>query len=103
MTSHKFEPNPNAVARAETDPASPTSVPMNDAIRQTLSDTRSLVGELRDHIERLSEQLASLDGDDKLSNFAIQQMMSDYNFAEGLASSVQKKLDCLRTAAIGKI
>ena len=72
-------------------------------MRRRLSDTRSLVEDLRDQCERLSEQLANLDGDDKLSNFAIQQMMSDYNAAEGLASTVQKKLECLMNSVIGKI
>jgi hypothetical protein len=40
----------------------------------------------------------SLDTDDKLGNFEIQDLMSQFNQAETLASSIQKKLDDTRNA-----
>jgi hypothetical protein len=44
-----------------------------------------------------------LQGQDKLGNFEIQRLMSDFNQAETLASSVLKKRDDAANAVIGKI
>src|SRR4051794_28873806 len=44
-----------------------------------------------------------LDGQDKLGNFAIQDLMSQYNQTETLASNVAKKTDDTANAIIGKI
>ncbi len=44
-----------------------------------------------------------LQSQDKLGNFEIQGLMSDYNEAQTLASSVQKKLHDSNSAVIGKI
>jgi bacteriocin-like protein len=44
-----------------------------------------------------------LEGRDRLGNFEIQNLMSRYNQAETLASSVQKKADDTASAVIGKI
>ncbi|MEM8790265.1 MAG: hypothetical protein AAGE80_01510 [Pseudomonadota bacterium] len=41
--------------------------------------------------------------EDKLGNFEIQDLMSRFNQAETLASSVQKKTDDTKNAVIGKI
>ncbi|MEM1298258.1 MAG: hypothetical protein AAGH68_03185 [Pseudomonadota bacterium] len=40
---------------------------------------------------------------DRLGNFEIQDLMSRFNQAETLASSVQKKTDDTKNAVIGKI
>jgi hypothetical protein len=44
-----------------------------------------------------------LEAQDRLGNFEIQNLMSRYNQAETLASSVQKKADDTASAVIGKI
>jgi hypothetical protein len=44
-----------------------------------------------------------LEAQDKLGNFEIQDLMSTYNEAQTLASSVRKKLDDTASAVIGKI
>jgi hypothetical protein len=44
-----------------------------------------------------------LENHDKLGNFEIQDLMSRYNQAETLASSVLKKLNDTNSAVIGKI
>ena len=44
-----------------------------------------------------------LQGQDKLGNFEIQRLMSSYNEASTLASSVQKKANDTANAIIGKI
>jgi hypothetical protein len=44
-----------------------------------------------------------LEAQDKLGNFEIQDLMSQYNQAETLASSVRKKADQTTTSIIGKI
>ena len=41
--------------------------------------------------------------EDRLGNFEIQDLMSRFNQAETLASSVQKKRDDTANAVIGKI
>ena len=44
-----------------------------------------------------------LEAQDRLGNFEIQNLMSRYNQAETLASSIQKKADDTASAVIGKI
>lgn len=51
----------------------------------------------------LKKGLKSLEGQDKLGNFEIQALMSAYNQAETLASSVRKKQDDTSSSVIGKI
>ncbi len=55
---------------------------------------------LRKNLERAAKKLES---QDKLGNFEIQQLMSAYNQAETLASSVLKKRDDTASAIISKI
>jgi hypothetical protein len=50
-----------------------------------------------------SFSLYSLEATDKLGNFEIQDLMSQYNQAETLSSSVQKKMDDTSSGMIGKI
>jgi len=50
-----------------------------------------------------SDVLKALEGDDKLGSFEINDLMSNYNQAETLASSVRKKLDDTLAAQISKI
>ena len=45
----------------------------------------------------------SLESQDKLGNFEIQTLMSDYNQAATLASSILKKTDDTVSGIIGKI
>jgi hypothetical protein len=45
----------------------------------------------------------ALEDTDKLGNFEIQDLMSRFNQAETLASSVQKKQDDTSNAVIGKV
>ena len=44
-----------------------------------------------------------LEAGDRMGNFEIQRLMSQYNQSEQLASSVQKKKDDTNNAIIGKI
>ena len=43
--------------------------------------------------EELEQPAKELESKDRMGNFEIQRLMSTYNQAETLASSVQKKLD----------
>jgi hypothetical protein len=58
-------------------------------------------------MQRVRDAFDSKDQDlqnqDKLGNFEIQSLMSDYNEASTTASSVQKKLHDTRSSVIGKI
>jgi len=47
--------------------------------------------------------MKGLEAQDRMGNFEIQRLMSAYNQAETLASSVEKKLDDTTNATIGKI
>ena len=66
----------------------------NDARNKGLVD--SIRGEFEDVLEDLESQ-------DKLGNFEIQDLMSRFNQAETLASSVLKKQDDTKNAVIGKV
>jgi hypothetical protein len=48
-------------------------------------------------------RFASLSSQDKLGNFEIQDLMSQYNQSQSLASSVLKKRDDTLNGIIGKI
>jgi hypothetical protein len=52
---------------------------------------------------RLDDKSKALEGEDKLGNFEIQDLMSQYNQAEQLASNVLKKRDDTSNAIIGKV
>ncbi len=52
---------------------------------------------------RFEDMLEDLESQDKMGNFEIQRLMSQYNQSEKLASSVQKKKDDTANAVIGKI
>ncbi|MBC7778539.1 MAG: hypothetical protein H7125_00405 [Proteobacteria bacterium] len=79
------------------------SVVVNEKIKANLSETRRRVVRLRAHLEKFSVRLAELEAEDKLGNFEIQDLMSQFNEAESLASSVLKKRDDTANAVIGKI
>lgn len=51
----------------------------------------------------LFTRVKELESQDKLGNFEIQTLMSSFNQASGLASSVQKKADEAASSVIGKI
>ena len=52
---------------------------------------------------RFDDATKDLESQDKLGNFEIQDLMSRYNQAETLASSVHKKQDGSANSVIGKI
>ncbi len=72
-------------------------------LRHELANTRKLLRAVVRYAKAFDARLAALDGEDKLDNFAINQLMSDYNQAESLASSIAKKRDCVASSIIGKI
>ena len=49
------------------------------------------------------DAIKDLEAEDKLGNFEIQDLMSTYNQAETLASSVLKKRDDTANAVVGKV
>ena len=55
-----------------------------------LTDNASLTDSLRDRLQNSSDDLES---QDKLTNFQIQDLMSEMNQAEALTSSIAKKKD----------
>lgn len=53
--------------------------------------------------KKFDDMMKDLEAKDRMGNFEIQRLMSSYNQAETLASSVQKKADDTQSATIGKI
>ncbi len=70
------------------------------AARKETSAAQKTSAKLRKNLQRAAKELES---QDKLGNFEIQQLMSAYNQAETLASSVLKKRDDTANAIISKI
>jgi len=64
------------------------------------SGLNAFVEALKKSIEESSKDL---EAQDKLGNFEIQSLMSDFHKAETLATSTKKKTDDQRSAVIGKI
>lgn len=52
---------------------------------------------------KLQSAMKDLESKDKMGNFEIQDLMSQFNQAETQSSNAQKKLDDTRNAVIGKI
>ena len=65
------------------------------------------VNDLREQVDLLQDALTDamkdLEADDKLGNFEIQRLMSQYNQSEQLASSVLKKKDDTANSIIQKV
>ena len=70
------------------------------ASRKETSAAQKTSAKLRKNLQKAAKELQS---QDKSGNFEIQQLMSAYNQAETLASSVLKKRDDTANAIIGKI
>lgn len=76
---------------------------MTDSIRRNLSGARRSVEQLRQSLEKLSDKLKELESQDKLGNFEIQNLMSAFNQADSLASSILKKRDETACSIVHKV
>lgn len=94
---------PNSVARVDIGALLPKSVKMNAATKRNLSGARHTVAQLRKSLDKLSERLKDVESQERLDNFAIQDLMSRFNQAETLASSVSKKRDQIASSIFGNI
>ena len=94
---------PNAVARIDIGVFLAKSTKIDDTIKRSLSGARRSVEQLRKCLDKLSETLKELEAQDKLGNFEIQDLMSQFNQAETLASSVLKKRDDTASSVTAKI
>lgn len=90
-------------ARVDIGQLLPPSVPMNAALRKQLTSTRRSIDRFARHLAGLSKKIESLEGEGKLENFEIQDLMAGFNEAERLASNVLKKRDDTANAVIGKV
>lgn len=69
------------------------SVPVDAGLRTHFAEIRKALNKLERARIALNDTVKALEGKDKLGNFEIQQLMSDYNQAESLASTVAKKMN----------
>ncbi len=79
------------------------SLTVDEGLAAELSDIRVQVELLRDHLAMFSGHLREAEGQDKLGNVEINALLSDYNQAETLSSSVQKKVSDVVACIISKI
>ncbi|MBC7772938.1 MAG: hypothetical protein H7210_10620 [Pyrinomonadaceae bacterium] len=80
-----------------------TGVRVSPVVAKNLAETRRAVQRLEAFAAKFGAKLKELEAQDKLGNFEIQDLMSDYNQTETLASSVLKKRDDTANAIIQKI
>lgn len=76
---------------------------LNTSARGHLAAALKVAQDVEAIRKSLEAAMKDLEAQDKLGNFEIQDLMSRYNQAETLASSVQKKLAETEKAVIGKI
>lgn len=72
----------------------------NGDLRNRCKDNKAIMDQL---MGAYDDMLEDLEAADDMGNFEIQDLMSNYNQAETLASSVQKKLDDASNAVISKV
>jgi predicted nucleic acid-binding Zn-ribbon protein len=102
MKSANSSLKPNAIARVDIGAFLPKSTTMDDTIKRNLSGARRSVDQLRKSLDKLSAKLKDLEAEDELDNFEIQDLMSQFNQAETLASNILKKRDDTANSIIGK-
>jgi len=78
-------------------------ITLDDDLKQHLTAVRASLRGLGHHLSRLEARLGELESQDKLENFELQGLMSEYNEGKTLASTVEKQLDCLNSAILTKI
>lgn len=79
------------------------SVSVDAGVRAHFAEVREALNQLERAREALHDTLKNLDSMDQLGSFQINQLMSDYNQAESLASSVAKKMKDTVGCMINKI
>jgi hypothetical protein len=72
------------------------------AARHIVTAAGALAAALSSYRREL-EQSEGLRDEDRMGNFEIQRLMSAYNQADSLASSIQKKVDCVAAGVMQKI
>ena len=103
MPSTKNSMKLSSVARVDIGALLAKTTKADDTIKRNLSGARRAVEQLRKSLDALSTTLKELESQDKLVNFEIQNLMSEFNKVETLASSVLKKRDDTANAVINKI
>jgi predicted nucleic acid-binding Zn-ribbon protein len=103
MNARRTRRNLNAVAVVNIGPLIRRPVRVTGVVKRNLTDARRRVESLRKHLDNFSGRLKELESQDKMGNFEIQDLMSQFNQAETLASSVMKKRDDTANSVIGKI
>jgi hypothetical protein len=79
------------------------SIPMDRGLRAHFAETRQALGRLERARKAFEDAMKDLEAQDKLGNFEIQDLMSRYNQAESLASSVAKRFNDTINCVIRKI
>ena len=78
-------------------------VEMDADLRQLIRESRADLVRLRDYADAFNRLLKRLESQDKLGNFEIQELMSNYNQAAALATNVAEKSACVADSVIQKI
>lgn len=95
IRNRPLTPTPTTAAKSN---AGGLSHELTHAVQQNTAQIKSRPAAL----DRLKEK-SKLESEDKLGNFEIQDLMSQYNQAEQLATNVRKKRDETGNSVIGKV
>ena len=99
MSSKRF----SSVACIDIGPLLPNTIATTEPIRRNLTRARHSVDQLRRILDKISVSLKELESSDELENFEVQDLLSQFNQAEALASNVLKKRDDTANSVIGKV
>ena len=78
-------------------------IEMDEDLRNQIRESRADVVRLREYAYAFDRLLKDLESQDKMGNFEIQQLMSNYNQAETLAKNIAEKAACVADSIIQKI
>lgn len=79
------------------------SVTIDQGLRAHFSETRKALQKLERAQKAFGDAIKDLEAQDKLGSFEIQNLMSEYNQMESLASSLAKKMKDTIGCVINKI
>ena len=79
------------------------SIPIDRGLREHFAQTRTALNRLERVQKAFDDAMKDLEAQDRLGNFEIQNLMSQYNQVETLASSVAKKVNDTINCVIRRI
>ena len=92
-----------AMALVDITPFLPAAAPVNDALRRKLSAARLRATQIRKVAAAFADKLKELEGEDKLGNFEIHDLMGDFNELETRVLNLTRTRDDIACLFLGKL